>query len=36
MLYEFRHMAEVDKDFENFGADYIFDKTGNSLMWYKL
>lgn len=23
MLYEFRHMAEVDKDFENFGADYI-------------
>lgn len=23
MLYEFRHMAAVDKDFEHFGADYI-------------
>lgn len=23
MLYEFRYMVEVDKDFENFGVDYI-------------
>lgn len=23
MLYEFRHMAEIDKDFENFGANYL-------------
>lgn len=23
MLHEFRHMAEIDKDFENFGANYL-------------